>query len=38
MPVTQAVLTLSCLNRPGIAAAVSTYLFEHGCNILEAHQ
>ena len=38
MPVTQAVLTLSCPNRPGIVAAVSTYLFEQGCNILEAHQ
>ena len=38
MPVTQAVLTLSCPNRPGIVAAVSTYLFEQKCNILEAHQ
>ena len=34
----QAVLTLSCPNRPGIVARVSTYLFEKGCNILEAHQ
>lgn len=32
------VLTLSCPNRPGIVARVSTYLFEQGCNILEAHQ
>ncbi len=34
----QAVLTLSCRNRPGIVAAVSTYLFEAGCNILDAQQ
>ena len=34
----QAVLTLSCPNRPGIVAAVSSYLFEQGCNILEAQQ
>ena len=34
----QAVLTLSCPNRPGIVAAVSGYLFEQGCNILEAQQ
>ena len=26
----QYVLTLSCQNRPGIVAAVSTYLFEQG--------
>jgi formyltetrahydrofolate deformylase len=32
------VLTLSCPNRPGIVAAVSTYLFEAGCNILDAQQ
>jgi formyltetrahydrofolate deformylase len=32
------VLTLSCANRPGIVAAVSTYLFEQGCNILDAQQ
>lgn len=32
------ILTLSCLNRPGIVAGVSTYLFEQGCNILEAGQ
>ena len=32
------VLTLSCPNRPGIVAAVSTCLFEHGCNILDAQQ
>ena len=34
----QSVLTLSCRNRPGIVAAVSTYLFEGGCNILDAQQ
>ena len=34
----QAVLTLSCPNRPGIVAAVSGYLFEQSCNILEAQQ
>ncbi len=38
MTVTKAVLTLSCPNQPGIVARVSTYLFERGCNILEAHQ
>ncbi|WP_207459057.1 formyltetrahydrofolate deformylase [Azospirillum sp. SYSU D00513] len=38
MPASLAVLTLSCPSRPGIVAAVSTYLFEQGCNILEAHQ
>jgi formyltetrahydrofolate deformylase len=32
------VLTLSCPNRPGIVAAVSTYLFQAGCNILDAQQ
>ncbi|MFC7399862.1 formyltetrahydrofolate deformylase [Chelatococcus sp. GCM10030263] len=32
------VLTLSCPNRPGIVAAVSTHLFESGCNILGANQ
>ena len=32
------VLTLSCRNRPGIVAAVSTQLFEAGCNILDAQQ
>jgi len=34
----QAVLTLSSINRPGIVAGVSGYLFEQGCNILEAQQ
>ena len=32
------VLTLSCRNRAGIVAAVSTYLFEHGANIVDAQQ
>jgi len=31
-------LTLSCPNRPGIVAAVATYLFENQCNILDAQQ
>lgn len=35
---TSYVLTLSCADRPGIVAAVSTYLFERGCNILDAQQ
>ena len=34
----QFVLTLSCPDRPGIVAAVSTFLFENGCNILDAQQ
>jgi formyltetrahydrofolate deformylase len=34
----QYVLAFSCPNQPGIVAAVSTYLFEHGCNILDAQQ
>jgi formyltetrahydrofolate deformylase len=38
MPDTQHVLTLSCPNRPGIVAAVSTYLFNHGANIVDAQQ
>ena len=38
MPGTRYVLALSCPNKPGIVAAVSTYLFEHGCNILDAQQ
>ena len=32
------ILTLSCQNRPGIVAAVSTFLFESGCNIQDAQQ
>jgi len=38
MSQTSYVLTLSCADRPGIVAAVSTYLFEQGCNILDAQQ
>jgi formyltetrahydrofolate deformylase len=34
----QMILTLSCTNRPGIVAAVSTFLFERDCNILDAQQ
>ena len=32
------ILKLACPNRPGIVSAVSTHLFEHGCNILDAAQ
>ncbi|MFG1190460.1 MULTISPECIES: formyltetrahydrofolate deformylase [Xanthobacter] len=32
------ILAFSCPNRPGIVAGVSTFLFEKGCNILEAQQ
>jgi formyltetrahydrofolate deformylase len=32
------ILTLSCRNRPGIVAAVSTFLFDSGCNIADAQQ
>ena len=38
MPTNEVILSLSCADRPGIVAAVSTGLFEAGCNILEAHQ
>jgi formyltetrahydrofolate deformylase len=38
MPKSTHVLTLSCQNRPGIVAAVATYLFEHGGDIREAQQ
>jgi UTP:GlnB (protein PII) uridylyltransferase len=34
----RSILTLSCPDRPGIVAAVSTFLFEAGCNILDAQQ
>jgi len=33
-----ATLSLSCTDRPGIVAAVSTVLYESGCNILESQQ
>jgi formyltetrahydrofolate deformylase len=38
MSKSQYVLTLSCQNRPGIVAAVATYLFEQGADIREAQQ
>jgi len=38
MPGAQFILTLSCVNRRGIVSGVSTYLFEHDCNILDAQQ
>jgi len=38
MALTRQVLTLSCANRPGIVATVSTALFEGGFNILDAQQ
>jgi len=38
MPHSQFVLTLSCPDRPGIVAAVSTFLAQSGQNILDAQQ
>lgn len=38
MPGAPCVLTLSCVNRRGIVSGVSTYLYEHDCNILDAQQ
>ena len=38
MPASRYHLTLSCANRPGIVASVSTALFEGGFNILDAQQ
>jgi formyltetrahydrofolate deformylase len=38
MPQSQFVLTLSCPDRPGIVAAVSTFLAQSGQNILDAQQ
>ena len=32
------ILTISCGDRPGLTANVAGFLFEHGCNILEAQQ
>ena len=32
------ILTLSCTDRPGIVAAVATFLAQGGCNILESAQ
>jgi len=38
MSTARQVLTLSCVNRPGIVARVSTVLYEGGFNILDAQQ
>ncbi len=38
MSAEQYLITLSCPNQPGIVSKVSTALFQHGGNILEAHQ
>ena len=38
LPSPRYILTLSCANRPGIVAKVSTALFEGGFNILDAQQ
>ena len=38
MSVKEYLITLSCPNKPGIVSKVSTALFQHGGNILEAHQ
>ena len=35
---TRHILTLSCVNRPGIVAKVSAALFDGGFNILDAQQ
>jgi formyltetrahydrofolate deformylase len=32
------ILTLACPDRPGITARVTSFLFERGCNILDAQQ
>ena len=32
------ILTLSCQDRPGIVAAITTALFRNGANILDAQQ
>ncbi|MFN9634579.1 MAG: ACT domain-containing protein, partial [Erythrobacteraceae bacterium] len=32
------ILTLACADRPGITARVTGFLFERGCNILDAQQ
>jgi formyltetrahydrofolate deformylase len=38
MSAPQVILTLSCPDKHGIVAAVSTFLFEQGCNIIDAQQ
>jgi formyltetrahydrofolate deformylase len=37
-PTTDYVLTLSCPDRPGIVHAVSSFLIDHDCNIVESQQ
>ena len=32
------VITLACANRPGIVAAVSQFLYDHGCDIRTSSQ
>ena len=32
------ILTLACPDQPGIVARVSAFLYERGCNILDAQQ
>jgi formyltetrahydrofolate deformylase len=32
------ILTLSCSQRPGIVHAVTAFLFQHGCDIVEHQQ
>jgi formyltetrahydrofolate deformylase len=34
----RAILTLACVDGPGIVGAVGTFLAEHGCNIVESAQ
>ena len=34
----QYIIVLSCLNQPGIVSRVGAVLYQHGGNILEAHQ
>lgn len=38
MRIDPSILTLSCPDRPGIVSAVSSLLFRHGANILDAQQ
>src|SRR3954463_6154786 len=38
MPADSLIMTLSCPDQPGIVARVSAFLFERGCNILDAQQ
>ena len=38
LPTSDHVLTLSCVDRPGIVFAVARFVVEHGCNIVESQQ